>query len=55
MQLPNPDVEDVHILLNAIPNSIPNLFVVDDLDLVAMLVEVLHVDEAQILVAEITT
>ena len=43
MELPNPDVEDVHVLLDVIPN----LFVVDDLDVEAMLVEVLHVDVIQ--------
>ena len=43
MELPNPDVEDVRVLLDVIPN----LVVGDDLDVEAMLVEVLHVDVIQ--------
>ena len=43
MELPNPDVEDVHVLLDVIPN----LVVVCDLDVEATLVEILHVDVIQ--------
>ena len=43
MEPPNPDVEDVHVLLDVIPN----LVVVYDLDVEAMLVEVLQVDVTQ--------
>ena len=49
VELPNPDVEDVHVLVDVIPN----LFVVDDLDVEAMLVEGLHVDVIQHLEDEV--
>ena len=37
VQLPNPDVEDVNVLLDAIPNFVVG--VMDDLDLERMLVD----------------
>ena len=43
MELPNPDGEDVDVRLDVIPN----LVVVDDLDVEEMLVKVLHGDMMQ--------